>query len=264
MSHFVFSSENFEENGKILNKLNYHNIFIEKNIKNLTIKKPLFTSFNDYHDLGYYISKNSISVELLNWNSKISNNSNFTPLFEEVDEHLLKNKKAIKLGSLTYYAGKIDNFPGFCFLEDNTKNIKMNCLMVNTEDIKKSIQFWKILGFEVKKYPEINHENDDTKFAILHLKSLLPRTETFNLYLKETDNINKDPHLDDKGISCLSFLSTDIKKEKEVLLTHNAAVIEVGELIINNKLLNILFAVGPCGELIEIIDFKSNKNKVNV
>ncbi|MBS3165647.1 hypothetical protein J4444_00855 [Candidatus Woesearchaeota archaeon] len=263
VSHFVFSSENFEENSKILNQLGYHSIFTQKNIRNLIIKRPLFTSFNDFHDLCYFTSPNNVGVELLNWNSTISNESNFVPMFEKVDGNLLKYFRALTFNSFNFYEGKMDNFTNFCFLDKSNNSFKMNSLMTKTEDIKKSIEFWKILGFEVKSH-EINDESGDERFVVLHLNSILPRTETFTLYLKQTSNINKNPHLDDKGISCLSFLSTDIQKEKELLLAHHAKVIEVGELMINNKLLNILFAVGPSGELIEIIDFKSDKNNVNV
>lgn len=88
----------------------------------------------------------------------------------------------------------------------------------------------------------------------LSFVSIIPGTVPFFLSLQKSDVVNKKPCLDDLGVSCISFLSSSVSKDKELLLKEGLTVIDVGCLEINGKLLNVIFVLGPTGELVEVID----------
>ena len=248
VSHLVFSSNNFEDDCRRLPHFGYKNIFTDLNIENLEIKKPLFTNFNKLHDLSYFTLKNSLSIELLNWRTGNHRQSNFIPIFEGLDEKNLNSIKTKKIGNISLKQGnmKYFNIP-ICLLFK--ERFQLNKMLVKTSDILKSISFWKNLGFVLLE------QNDD--FAVLQLSSVLPGFYPFNLYLEKANDINLEPCLDDNGISCISLLSSSVEQEKIKLSRQAIEIFEVGELLINQKLLNIIFIRGPCGELVEIIDLRA-------
>ncbi len=248
VSHLVFSSNNFEEDCKRLTTFGYKNIFTDLNIENLKIKKPLFTKFNRWHDLSYFTFKNNLSIELLNWRTGNSYHSNFIPIFEGLNKEFIDlekgSEKTKKIGSIYLQQGNMKHFNiPICILSN--EKFQLNKILVKTNDIQKSILFWSYFGF-------VFEERDDN-FAVLELPSVLPGSSSFNLYLEQSNDVNTKPCLDNNGISCISLLSNSVEQERKKLSDKNIQIFDVGELLINKKLLNIIFVRGPCGEFVEII-----------
>ncbi len=257
VSHLVFSSNNFEENSRELGLLGYQCIFTETNLPNKEVKRPLFSHFSERHDLRYFSLSESVGVELLNWRHKSMQESNFVPLFQNIPSSFLNQysvrndlvPEQFKLGIFSFFKGVISTLHlPFFFLRREHSSAQLNGLFVKTSNLEESILFWKHFRFVVS---EVNNDQ-----AILILKSPLPQTPPFSLYLQKEKNINLNPHLDDFGVSCISFLSSDADKEKDLLKKIGITIFDVGHLLINQKLLKIFFALGPCGELIEVIDVK--------
>lgn len=279
VSHLVFSSTDFEENSNDFAALGYTCTFTEIGLKNLEIKKPLFKYFSKKHDVRYFASPQGVSIELLNWGSKSRQPSNFIPVFQNLPqkkgrfEWQLKQIKRLtsRLEQPKKTPQKIFPFeeavipslqlPIFYQCLSNREGLTtLNGLYVKTDNLEKSISFWKNFRFEVCERWE--------KEAVLKLKVFLPQSILFTLYLSETsqsgstntvnnvNEINKNPHLDDIGVSCLSFLSSSVEKEKDLLKRAGLRLIDVGSLRINQKQLTIIFVLGPSGELVEVIDVK--------
>ncbi len=275
VSHLVFSSTDFEENSKDFAALGYTCTFTELGLKNLEIKKPLFRYFSDKHDVRYFASPHGVSIELLNWRSGSRQPSNFIPVFQNLpqkkEEFKLRSKQTKRLTERPEQTKKTFPFeeavipslqlPIFYQCLSNQEGpTTLNGLYVKTDNLEESISFWKNFRFEVRERRE--------KEAVLKLKAFLPQSIPFTLYLSETNQsrsartvnnfneINKNPHLDDAGVSCLSFLSSSVEKEKDLLKRAGFRLIDVGSLRINQKQLTIIFVLGPAGELVEVIDVK--------
>ncbi len=250
VSHLVFSSTDFEENSVEFNSWGYSCIFTEKNIKNFAVKKSLFHHFYPWHDVRYFTSIFGVGVELLDWRSQSRQLSNFVPVFDNLPPIGLLSLSPQKLtpGHFCSFSPRLLKtlqIPIFTIQEKNAP-AQLNSLLVKTDNFEKSIAFWKNFRFVVK-------EKHDTHI-ILELSSLLPTTPIFRLYLEKTEEINRNPCLDDRGVSCISFLSSSANREKDLLKSKGLPIIDVGSLLINQKKLTVFFTVGPSGELVEVID----------
>lgn len=251
VSHVVLSSERFSENKLVLQQLGYTQIFTENNIINSPVKKPLFTHFNERHDVGYFTADKNVSIELLNWRTGNHCSSNFRFLFDALPPDSVRFKSTNTLSKEVWMEGDLNSFNlPISYLNTTEGTCQFNKVMIQTNHIPKSIDFWKYFRFMVI--------SQSSSFALLELVPIVPRTKRFHLYLVRTENINTTPCLDNEGISCISFLSNSIEREKELLYQKGLSTFDVGKLSINNKILNILFVRGPAGELVEIIDMKEN------
>lgn len=252
VSHLVFSSTHFEENSVEFNSLGYRCIFTEKNIENSIVKKPLFHHFHLRHDVRYFTSPFGVGVELLDWKSQSGQQSNFVPVFDNLSPLGFMSLTPKQLTTPSFFSFsprllKTLQIPIFTLQEKNAP-AQLNSLLVKTDNFEKSIAFWKNFRFVVK-------EEYDTH-VILELSSLLPLTPVFRLYLERAEEINRHPCLDDRGVSCISFLSSSANREKDLLKSKGLPIIDVGNLLINRKMLTVFFTVGPNGELVEVIDVK--------
>ena len=125
-----------------------------------------------------------------------------------------------------------------------------NTAIIKTTSFNRSIEFWKLLGFK-----EIKKENG---ISVLEFRSIINKTN-FTIEIKDNRNYNKKPLLDDKGFTCIAFVSNSAQKERELLISKGVKTTEIEESIINGKLLNIFFAIGPSGELVEVLSPKKSK-----
>ncbi len=252
VSHLVFSSTDFEENSLELTSLGYNCIFTEKSIKNSEVKRSLFQHFYQWHDVRYFTFPSSVSVELLNWRSQSDRQSNFVPVFENIKQNnsLISQQRKFNcddLFSFSECALRTLELPIFTIQQKDAPS-KLNALLVKTNHLEKSISFWQLFRFVVREKKD--------NFALLELTSFLPQSPVFQLYLEQTKRINENPCLDDRGVSCISFLSSSAPREKDLLKSKGFPIIDVGGLLINGKMLTVFFTLGPCGELVEVIDVK--------
>ena len=229
IDHIAVSSINFEKNIKFLESLGYKKKFLQKNIKNLDIKRNFLKKFSFNHDLALLDLIGNFSIEIISYGHKMFNNSCFIPLVE--------NSKCC------FFPNSLN------VLESNYQNdsfFKFNKIFVRVKNIEKALKFWSVFGFKFIKRVGI--------FFVLSFKSLLNKCEYY-LYLQESLELNTNFYLDDLGFNSLSFITTSAEKERELISKKGIETTKIEQLFLNDKLLNIFFAKSENGKIIEFISF---------
>ncbi|MBS3124366.1 hypothetical protein J4437_07110 [Candidatus Woesearchaeota archaeon] len=240
-----------EEDGKSLKSLGYKRVFTQKKIINPEIKQPLFSKFSNYHDLSFFKSDDGPNIELLNWKNERSNQSNFGPLLILGIDNQYLQLIGDKILTTDIDTAKNDMSISEVISEvihKRDKSLNNKAILIKTNRLQESIIFWELFGFKIYSQSD--------RVIIMSNEVIISKNYNLKLCLLEVNKINKNPHLDDTGISCISFLSTNILKDKKMLFENKIHFIEIGCISINKKNLEIIFAQGKNGELVEIIEFK--------
>lgn len=247
IDHVAICSTKFEDHIKIIKSLGYQLVFTEKNVENLQIKHDLMKRFSDKHNLTLLTAKNNIGIEFINHKYVNSNDGYIIPIFENVPSELTEKIKGKKIQELVFNTKmKLDSIPNY-ILDDVGDTFQFSKILVKTKNVSKSTKFWEYLGFRVLRAKK--------DFSLLEFRSLFNK-EVYHMYLILDKNINDMHYLDDNGFNCIAFISNSAENEKKVLDKKGINTTKIEKLTLNQKLLNIFFARGFCGELVEIISIE--------
>jgi len=261
IDHICISSKNILEDSKIFEEFGYKIDFYEKKVPIENGKKGFLK--NDYktHDFALLKLHNSIAIELIDHNKNNQNTDEiFSILFnsknlvnKELKSHniLLNKLKNIFNNNLKLNVNSICNFFEFPEIEN-----KINSIIIKTNDIEKSKNFWcNLFGFVESK----SSKNKIKNYQILEFTSPI-KNWSIQLILIEEKFQRKIKYLDDQGFTCISFLVTNIedflKKFSGFGLKTNSKPYET---IVNNKKMTLIFLRGLENEIIELIEFKKNE-----
>ncbi|MEK6979798.1 MAG: hypothetical protein AABW86_06245 [Candidatus Micrarchaeota archaeon] len=228
IDHIAFSSMNFAEHIRILQSLGYLLKFSSTGKKNMEIKRSLLREFGESHDLALLTHVSSIPIELLNHGHVNTSEGYIFPLFDNAPDEFLK--------SIGVGAG-VSSYNG---------SFRFNKFVVKTSDVRKSADFWKNFGFR-----EISCGSEA---ALLEFRSPLSKVSCTIFLKHDTAVENQKYFLDDMGFNCIAFISNSAKKEREALIKNGIKTTEIEQFTSNNTPLNVFFAIGPAGEVVEIIE----------
>lgn len=248
LDHLAFASKDiqFEQQIKLLKDLGYELKFVAREARNLNIKFPLMKVFSPRQDLALLVSENNINIELVNHSHSNKNFSNITPLFKNIPHRLIKSDLNLNLKNKSERAVEIKYFeiPVYVSEDKKNKSFIFNELIIKTANIEESISFWKNFAFS----PILYKKNS----AVLEFNAPLGRN-THHLRLIKDKKINIKIFLDDIGFNCLAFVSNSAKNEKKSLEMAGIKTTPIERFKVNNKKLEIFFASGRQGEIVEII-----------
>lgn len=249
IDHIAVSSIRFAEHIQIMQSIGYAPTFIETNINNLQIKRQLLNRYETTHDLALLNSVDNIGIELVNHRHIHEAVAYIVPVFENIPYDLIEDVKEKKIDNIGFYANmKAFDAPIYISNNDHNPKPQFKKFVVKTKNIKKSILFWELLGFNVLQ--------TDPDLVLLEFRALTHKN-IYHLYLQQSndDNIHL---LDDKGFNCIAFISNSAKNEKESLDKKGVSTTNIEKFVLGEKTLNIFFAKGPSGELVEIISVHNN------
>ena len=262
IDHICISSNNILEDSKIFEKFGYKIDFYEKKNPIKNEKREFLNNNFKTHDFALLKLHNSVAIELIDHNE---NNENIDQIFSIIFNS--KNGKSIDLKSQDILLNKLKNIfnnsilklnmNSTCnFFECSEKENKINSIIIKTNNIEKSKNFWcKLFGFVELKSPKNKIEN----YQILEFTSPI-KNWSMKFILIEEKLEKKMRYLDDKGFTCVSFLVTNIedflKKFDNFGLKTNSVPYET---IVNNKKMRLIFLRGLENEIIELIEFKKNE-----
>ncbi len=204
IDHIAYSTLDIESEIKNFEKSGYNLVFLEKNLLNLTIKKDFLHKFQSTHNLSLMTKDNSYSIELL-------------------DHGFTNNQEG--------------------FIRPYSMEKYFNKIIINTDNIEKSVDFFKLLGFSFTQIIDNMHE--------LKFFSILNPND-FYIYLNYNEK-NKY-YLDDKNYNCLALITNSAQKEKEVLKNNGFKTTDIEELTVNGKNVKIFFTQRDDNEIVEIIE----------
>jgi len=245
IDHIACSSMQFNKHIEIMKSLDYQPEFLEKNVKNLSIKRPLLNIFSEVHDIVLLKSKGNLSLEFLNHRNIHISEPYIMPVFENLPSKFIEKLDKEKFNEIGVLAKmKFFDIPIYVNNETTRTGFKFNKLVINSQNVLKTNEFFKALGFK-----ELLCEND---FCKLEFRSVFG-AGVYYIYLKKSQKRTSLRYLDDSGPNCLAFISNSTEKEKEILDKENFFTTPIQHITLNKKLMKIFFSKGPENEIIEII-----------
>ena len=250
IDHVALSSLNFEEDITVMKSLGYKPIFVEKDIKNLEIKRGLMRRFSKRQGLALLEQEGCLGVELINHGHINSQETSITPIFENVPVDLVEIATRKKINDNIFTEARIKslNIPIYITTSAGSSEFRFNKLMIKTRDMKKALNFWECLGF---KSVNVNENS-----AISEFKSPFDEA-AYQIHIQENSAVENHRYLDDTGFNCIAFISNSVRNEKESLDKQGVKVTEIEDIELNGRTLSIFFAFGPSGELVELIGVKN-------
>jgi hypothetical protein len=246
IDHVAVSSKDLEQSLRMMKSLGYQTVFVEKKIKNLKIKKGLLHNYFDLHDLAFFKSSGNISIEVTAHGTVNSDVSNLLPIFENVPRHVAEEgDESLVVNNQTLNSAVLKNFEApilTCF--NGHGHFKFDKIVVNVRDVEQSTRFWNVIGFETKIATNLR--------AFLEFQSLFDQ-KIYQLILRRIEAEQVTHMLDDTGFTCIAFTSASVHKDKAYIDRKGFVTTNIETLSVNGKQLNIFFARGKSGELVEII-----------
>lgn len=285
IDHIAASVSDISKAGNYLKGHGFEEIFAYINIKNVQIKKALMRDYKSSHGIALYKKSGSISIELLDYNPRtgsLSSTHNIKEVQASDQDHLPVDRLdrvsyILPLLPEQFREGSIDQHSG----NDRVSNASFNLQTINVPeleafglsetagdqndqsdqsatvfgiiekvfikvaDIKKSLDLWQRLGFQViDKKPGR---------AELEFYSMLDR-RSFKFVLIEMPGISEKHYMDDTGFNSIALLVTGARQLCKELADAGFNVTSVESLNLGTRELDIFFIYGPCDEIFEIIE----------
>lgn len=241
IDHIAFSSLFIDRDIEIFQNIGYKVEFIEKNVKNLSIKRSFLRNFSVSHDIALLRSHNGFNIEFLNHRNSYNVHPYMIPIFENLPLDLIETvENGTRMKAL--------NMPIHLERSSFNTEFKFNKLMMHTDNSSKTKNFFEIIGFRLT--------NEENGTISMEFKSLFGGKSYF-LFIKQ-DNNNLVRYLDDNGPNCIALLSNSIEHEKKNFNDAGFFTTSIQRLTLNEKLINIFFARGPSNEIVEIISIEKN------
>jgi len=232
IDHIGLSSNDLSKDGTQLAALGYEKVFEEIDIENMEVKRPYLQEFSPTHSLALYRKNDAFDIELLQ--------------HKKNDETPGRRDKACPVPTSIPTSGEGFIFP---FNKKNNnelnENAQLDTFIIQTNDVEKSTTFFQVLGFKP------NGEIDDLQR--LTFTALIEKT-TYHILLKKTETTAKY-YMDTPGFNSIALVSTNAEKEQRKLQKKGYTTGDIGQITVNNRLLNVFFVTGPSNELIEIISY---------
>ena len=246
IDHIALSSDNIERDIAILKRLLYNNLFVKKGLVDLSIKKYMMTSFSGKLDMAFCESIQNFNIELINHGNCSENDGYIIPILENLPIDIVSEEKEHKmLNDEDIFETVLLSNMARVYAIEKKGSFTLNKVIVKTNDLKRSFLFWKALGFKKK--------SESKNSITLTFKSFL--SSSYWIYLNEEQDI-KEYNLNDRGFNCIALISTDIKKEWEILSDEGYYTTNIETMKPDKKELLIFFVRGPGGELVEFIGLR--------
>lgn len=251
IDHLALSvdNESFSQLIEIMISLGYKLNFLEKNLKNLDIKRTLMKKFSLKHDLALLTSKKNINIEIINHHRINKNQIKIFPLLDNFSVKFLDGQAQ---------NGEINNMYNIKNIKYFYQSIRVGCsknkqfafnnLIIKTADLNNSVKFWNMFNFKTV----ISNKNS----VELEFDSYF-KDNNCRLILEKNKGISKKTFLDDNGFNCLAFISSSAAKERQRIIASGVKATKIERVIVNKKKLDIFFAMGDQGEVAEIIGLGS-------
>jgi catechol 2,3-dioxygenase-like lactoylglutathione lyase family enzyme len=140
---------------------------------------------------------------------------------------------------------------GHCFPEGSFLRARDGCLVAPTRDLQASTAFWHALGFRAA--------NAAGAASDLEFRSILG--SPLRLRLELDPGASGPCYLDSCGFNCLAFVATSVASEHRALQAVAVQVTDLEPITVNGRPLEIFFATGPGGELVEVLGLAKGEHQ---
>ncbi|MDQ7822762.1 MAG: hypothetical protein RDV48_08225 [Candidatus Eremiobacteraeota bacterium] len=270
ISHITLISSDLQSDITYLKKFGYSALFREEGIPDQIEKRKFLSSQYQFVSMAFCQSETGIPIELIHYrDTMIPSDSSFVPLFEGAETSAaIREDEAIKdivKDSLSFGEPLVclDQVFGSHFIYSNTLKdpVSLNILLHKINNYENNLSCWcSALGCKVTKN---GITGKGTRWGKVGFGDLFNKWRG-SILLYEADYIDrKSWYLDDAGITCISFISTNIKEDRKKLqtaiMTDSTGIMD---LTINRRKLHIEIFENPTGGFFELLQVANNKNRL--
>lgn len=230
--------------------------FVEKDLPNSPTKKPYLSHYEETHDVAYLQPFSGIAIELTSHGSRTPDaDAGYQAVFDRMPAGSSPRASAVSSadeiwksfgfgdvkparwnGAPIWHAANLPTTP--------PDGLSILAVLSPTHDLERSASFWTALGFKPESF--------GASWKRLKYASPLPR-KSLDLALVQTGQ-PKGARLDSAGFPCLAFWTTDVAADCARLAAAGlSGTTEPSDHRVNGNELKLVFAKGPCGELVELI-----------
>jgi hypothetical protein len=263
IDHIALSCDDIHRGADELRNFGYTVSFVESSLPNNRVKEAILKDYEPTHALAYCQLPNAVAIELTQHSAKFQNaGSYYQVMFASKPAHTSNGVKPsfapqcwqVAQGFEESKFGVWDCFKSTIWHQcEEAGGGRIKSVAVPTTDIEVSLKFWTA-GLGCKLVEQGSFEN--ARWASLRFVSPI-QAWCLNLLLIQTAGADAPPYLDDPGFPCLALLTNSLSKDMERAL--EAGGVSCGshfETMVNDKCLQIALLRGPCGEPVELIEFK--------
>jgi len=245
LDHIALTPRNLDEGLSVLRILGYKARFKRMGVAELAIKRDMTTLRYGSQDLLLFDSAGNASLEIVNYGRANETETYMLPILEAIDASQFNRVGERSIADLCLTEYTLPN-SGYHVLvgagQGELFSLKGVVIMVN--QLAASIGFWEAFGFRLCAR--------DPGYAVLACKFPLNNFQ-FKIYLRKSDAAAGAYHLDDMGFNCLALVSNSVQVERELLDRQGFRTTEIEAFRLNDKNYEIMFAVGPSGEIVELL-----------
>ncbi|OPY15865.1 MAG: hypothetical protein A4E69_00367 [Syntrophus sp. PtaB.Bin138] len=246
IDHIAFCTTRMDDSLRAFETLGYSIGFRETGLRDLENKKSLMNHFSGRLGMALMTLPGSIGIELLDHGHAVEGNSYILPVLEGVGPDVEKLEDSDTGSDLPFTRAMSKTLRAEFFVpkEQETGKFQCNKIIVASDDIERSADFWRRLGF--KTVP--------VDASAVHLEFRAPLSkDSCQLILRKTGPGAKFFSLDTQGFNCIAFISTDPVKDRVKFEGLGMCPTEANPFRVNGRELLIFWVRGPCGEIVEII-----------
>jgi catechol 2,3-dioxygenase-like lactoylglutathione lyase family enzyme len=263
VDHIALSCDDIHRGADALRNFGYTISFMESNLPNNTAKQAILRDYEPTHALAYCRLPNAVAIELTQHSAEFASVGSFYQVLFANKPSQTSNGVAPSFAPQFWqFAQGLENskFTVWdCFRStiwhqsEEGSGGRIKSLAVPTTDFESSLKFWTA-GLGCKLVEQGSSEN--VRWANLRIASPV-QAWCLSILLIETATAAAEPCLDDPGFPCLALLTNELETDLQRAL--DAGGEKCGthfETMVNDKSLRIALLRGPCGEPIELIEFK--------
>jgi hypothetical protein len=247
IDHIAHASQSLDKARGALEAIGYEVRFMERNLKDLSNKRGFMRHFNGQLEMALMTRQGSIGIELLNHGHVVEGESYFLPVFEGLKRNAERSGEAFSFDGDSFWKVKSDFIGGRIFVteDEEEKELRCNKLVLEVDDLEKSVDFWGYLGFKAVSF--------GADIARMEFKAPVVVGRTYQLYVREVKRRPANFCLDSQGFNCIAFISSDANREWSRFEALGVERSDVNAFRVNGKDLRIFWLRGPCGEIVEVI-----------
>jgi hypothetical protein len=245
LDHIALTPRNLNEGVSVLSTLGYKARFKRMGVSELAIKREMTTLRYGRQDLLLFDSEGNTSLEIVNYGRANETEPYVLPIVEGIDASRFERVCERSIGDLcvTEYTLLDSDYHVLIGAgEGGVLSLKGAAIMVS--ELSASVGFWETFGLRLCA--------EGSDYAVMECKFPLNQFR-FRIYLRESKEAAGEYHLDDMGFNCIAFVSNSVKLERELLDRHGCRTTEIETFRLNDRDYNIMFAVGPSGEMVELL-----------
>jgi len=228
----------------LLETVGYSALFSTR-LRPMKITQQLLSNPVENFKMSFWQRPNSISIELLEFDSYSLKCGLIKPVFSGESYELIAKKNETLISNFVNY--KTGIFLGTKVYYDTSKqgeSFSFSSLLLISNNLNDSITFWNALGFRcVKRYD---------KEALLEFSCLFKGNISIHLVCNDVNQILFED-IDSTGFHVLAFISNSTTQEWKKMKKSGFDLTDIEQIKLNNIIMDIFYLRSPEGLIIEII-----------